>query len=146
MRRKGTDIIKQKQCPLSPVDWLHYITSEQNRERLDHYSEELSDLTKIVLELTLVNAFLVFFTVFITIKKDLISTDLLLIIFVSTGIVLIYIIYELTKKEIKDKKSKEYMLKTVNIEGDIVEAIIKGEIENSNEIREKYFEIWPKNK
>jgi len=125
---------------------VHYITSETNRERLDHYSEELSDLTQIVLELTLVNAFLVFLTIFITIKSNYISTDFLIIIFVLIGFILLYIIRELIKKSSKDKKSKEYMNKTIRIEGDIIEAILKGELVNSNDIREKYFRIWNKDR
>lgn len=45
---------KEKPCPLSPSEWIQCLIADQNQANYYYYSEVVSTLTKVIIQLTII--------------------------------------------------------------------------------------------
>jgi len=135
---------EERKCPLSIVDWVNYLASEQNRERFVFYNEILSVLTIFIVLLTVLNCFLILNSILFTFSfLDASTKNILYIctwgVLFSILIIIGYLFFN------KLPKSKNRMNEILDNEGSIIEDILKGKETDTQKILERYDSIW-KNK
>ena len=132
---------EEQKCPLSIVEWVNYLTLEQNRARYDYYNNEISFLTIMLLLMTVLNCLLVLFTVLF--NFSFIDADRKNIIFMAsfaalTGIIIL--IGYMVLRALPRLKKRMYGI--LNEEANIIEDILKGKEKDVQNISKRYFEIW----
>jgi uncharacterized membrane protein len=130
-------------CPLSLVDWLNYLTLEQNRERYEYYNEEVSFLSNMIIVLTIILGVFGFLSIFNTF--DFFPSDYKVWFAVIAGIIFIVIICYSIYIGNYFKNHKKRLITIIDKEAGIIEDIIKGKEKDSQKILERYDSIW-KNK
>ena len=129
-------------CPLSLVDWLNYLTSEQNRERYHYYNEELSFLSNMIIVLTILLGLFAFLSIFnlFNLVPDFYKISFAVI----AGIVFVAMISYSNKRDKYFQKQKDYMNARIDEEACIIEDILRGNDLDVQSIRKRYFDIWDK--
>jgi hypothetical protein len=134
---------EKKECPLSLVDWVNYLTSEQNGERYYYYNEELSFLSNMIIILTILLGLFAFLSIFNLFNF---VPDYYKILFaVIAGIVFVAMISYSYKRDKYFQKQKKDMYARIDEEARIIEDILWGREKDTQNILIRYDNIW-KNK
>jgi len=132
-----------KKCPLSIVEWVNYLTLEQNRARYDYYNNEISILTIMILLLTTLNCLLVFGSTLFNLS--IINADAKNIVIIVTWVVLVILIIIIAYLVLKIlPKYKSKMNDILNEEANILQDILWGKETDPQKILERYDGIWNK--
>jgi hypothetical protein len=131
-----------KKCPLSLVDWVNYLTFEQNRERYDYYNEEVSFLSNMIVSLTIILGAFGFLSVINVF--DFISDDIKLACAIVSSVIFVTVLLLSSSKWKYYKKQKQIMVNRIIREGDIIEDILRGNETDVQCISKRYFDIWKK--
>lgn len=134
--------MKKDGCPLTVSEWVQYLANEQNRERYDYYNEEVSFLSNMIIVLTIILGLFGFLSIFNAF--NFVPDDYKVLLAVISGIVfIVIIIYSLSRGNYFNKQKKR-MSSIIAQEGDIVESILDGKLKDTNEIHDRYKQIWNK--
>jgi len=132
---------KEKKCPLKPSGWIQCLIADQNQAKYKYSSEAVSTLTKVIIQLTMIMVIIGFLALsfntfgFITFEIKMVC------FFVVGGLILYVINWKLIKYLNGLSDLKREMQKIIDVEDEIIEDIIDGELTDTNEIRKRYKEI-----
>lgn len=133
--------INEHECPLKPDQWINYLEQEKNIYYSNNYNAVVSNLTIMILLLTILNGLLIICMVLLDSFSDYpLTYD---VIFICIWIVLIFII--IINEYIifwKIPKHEDETNDVIRFYAGLITQILSGIETDSKNIRKKYIEGW----